>query len=403
MMTEAPVGTWDAVRLIAVREITARTSSKVYRISSIIMVLAVVGSVIAAKLIGGAETGSTVGFTPSVAQLAAPFQSVASAVGETVTTSAVDEAAGERRIRDGELDVLVTGTPAGLRVVVRKDLAEGLRSAFTALARQVTLDDQITRAGGDPAAVNSAVGSASFALRTLDPPRQYEGARLLLAIVVGILVYIAIMVYGQMVAQGVVEEKSSRIVEILLTTIRPWQLMAGKVLGIGLVGLAQISAVLVAGIATGYATDSFTFPSVLAGSAALWAVVWFLLGYLVYALVFAALGALVSRQEDVGGVTAPAVMLIILPYVAGISILPADPDNEVLALLSLFPLFAPMLMPMRSALGVAPPWQVGVAIALTLLLIVVLVWLAGRIYGNAVLRMGGRVKINDALRVSGRP
>jgi ABC-2 type transport system permease protein len=333
-----------------------------------------------------------------VAQLAAPFQSVASAVGQTVTTSAVDETAGERQVRDGELDALVTGTPAGLRVVVKEDLPEDLRSALTVLARQIALNDQITRVGGDPAAVNSAVDSVSFVLRIQDPPREHEDARLLLAIVVGILVYIAIVIYGQVVAQGVVEEKASRIVEILLTTIRPWQLMAGKVLGIGLVGLAQLAVVMVAGITTGYATDSFTFPSALVGSAALWAVVWFLLGYLVYALVFAALGALVSRQEDVGGVTAPALMLIVLPYVAGISILPADPDNEFVAVMSLIPLFAPMLMPMRSALDVAPVWQVVMSIGLTLLLIVVLVWLAARIYRNAALRMGGRVKIKDALR-----
>lgn len=133
-----------------------------------------------------------------------------------------------------------------------------------------------------------------------------------------------------------VEEKTSRIVEILLTTVRPWQLMAGKVLGIGLVGLAQLAVVLVAGIATG----SFTFPPALAGTAAVWAVVWFLLGFAVYALVFAALGALVSRQQEVGGVTAPAMMLIALPYTVGIFILPADPDNEFVALLSLIPLFA---------------------------------------------------------------
>jgi ABC-2 type transport system permease protein len=399
-MTEAQVGAWDAVRLITVREITARTSSKVYRISSIVMVLAVVGSIVAAKLIGGGDTGSTVGFAPSAAQLAAPFQSAASAVGETVKTSAVDETAGERQVRDGKLDVLVTGTPTGLRVVVKDDLPEDLRSALTVLARQIALNEQITRVGGDPATVNSAVDSASFVLRTLDPPREHEGARLLLAIVVGILVYLTIIVYGQLVAQGVVEEKTSRIVEILLATIRPWQLMAGKVLGIGLVGLVQLAAVLAAGIVTGYATDSFTFPSALAGSAAIWAVVWFLLGYVVYALVFAALGALVSRQEDVGGVTAPAVMLIVLPYVAGISILPGDPDNELVALLSLIPFFAPMLMPMRMALGVAPLWQVIVSIGLTLLLIVVLVWLAGRIYRNAALRMGSRVKIKDALRAS---
>lgn len=388
----------SAVRLVAVREISARTGSKVYRISSIVMVLAVVGAVIATKLIGAGGPDSTVGFTPSVAHLAAPFQSVASTVGETVTTSAVDETAGERRVRDGDLDALVTGTPDGLRVVVKEELSEDLRVTLSVLARRIALDEQIARVGGDPAAVNNAVDSVTFDVRTLDPPREHEGVRLLLAFAVSFLVYMAIMVYGQIVTQGVVEEKTSRIVEILLTTIRPWQLMAGKVLGIGLVGLAQLAAVLAAGLVTGYATDAFTFPSALAGSAALWAAVWFLLGYVVYALVFAALGALVSRQEDVGGVTAPAVMLIALPYMAGVFILPADPDNGFVAALSFVPLFAPILMPMRSALGVAPAWQVAVAIGLTLLLIVALVWLAGRIYRNAVLRTGGRIRIVDALR-----
>jgi len=196
----------------------------------------------------------------------------------------------------------------------------------------------------------------------------------------------------------VVEEKSSRIVEILLTTIRPWQLMVGKVLGIGAVGFAQLVVVVVAGVLTGLATDAYTFPSSIAGGAAFWAVTWFLLGYLTYALVFAALGALVSRQEDVGSVTAPAIMFIVLPYLVGISVLPADPTNEFAAVLSLIPLFSPMLMPMRIALGVAPAWEIALSIALSVTLIVVLVWLAGRIYSNAVLRTGSRVRFRDAFR-----
>jgi ABC-2 type transport system permease protein len=362
------------------------------------MVVAVIGSVLATKLIDGSAGDSKIGFTPAVAALAAPFESLASAAGETVTTSQVDEATGERQVRDGDLDALVTGGPAGLQVVVEEDLPDDLRTAFAVLARQLVLNEQITRLGGDPAAVASAVDAATFELRTLEPPREHEGARLLLGIVVGVLVYIAIMMYGQIVAQGVVEEKSSRIVELLLTTIRPWQLLLGKVLGIGLVGLTQLVLVIGSGVATAFATDSFTFPSSIASSTAIWAVVWFLLGYFVYALVFAALGALVSRQEDVGGVTAPAVMLIILPYLAGVIILPADPTNRLVELMSLVPLFSPMLMPMRIALGVAPAWQIAASVALTALLVVVLVWLAGRIYRNAVLRMGGRVKIRDAVR-----
>jgi ABC-2 type transport system permease protein len=279
-------------------------------------------------------------------------------------------------------------------------LTGNLRSAFAVLARQVALNDQITRAGGDPAAVNAAVGAASVDVQTLEQAREFQVQRLVIGILVSIVVYIAVMLYGQAVAQGVVEEKSSRIVELLLTAIRPWQLMLGKVAGIGLVGLAQLAVVAAVGVGAGVASGVINFPTSIALGAALWAVAWFLLGFLLYALMFAALGALVSRQEDVGGVTAPALMLIILPYVAGISILPADPENQVLGIASVIPFFAPMLMPMRIALGVASVWEVVTAVGLTILLIVALVWLAGRVYSNAVLRTGSRVKLTDALRAA---
>jgi ABC-2 type transport system permease protein len=111
---------------------------------------------------------------------------------------------------------------------------------------------------------------------------------------------------------------------------------------------------------------------------------------------FAASAALVSRQEDVAR-SHPALMLIILPYVLGITILPSDPDNELIEILSLVPLFSPTLMPMRIAMGV-PAWQTAMSLVLTVALAVALVWLAGRMYRNAVLRTGSRVSFREALR-----
>lgn len=392
-----PLDSAGAVRLVARREITTRLGSKAFRITTVLMIVAVVGFLIALKLIGG-DSGSSVGFTSATAALAAPLTSVGSAVGENITTTTVDRAAGEQRVRDGDLDALIVGTPADFRVIVKDDVPPDLHNALTVLARQIALNEELTRAGVDPAVVSAAVESASFGVQSLEPARQYETQRLVLGVIVGIIVYISLMIYGQLVAQGVVEEKSSRIVELLLTTIRPWQLMLGKVAGIGLVGLGQLFVVAAVGVAVGVGTDTINFPASIAAGAAGWAVLWFLLGYLAYALMFAALGALVSRQEDVGGVTAPALMLIILPYVLGVSILPADPENELLAVASVVPLFAPTIMPMRIAMGVAPVWQVVLSVVLTIGLIVLLVWLAGRIYGNAVLRMGSRVRFRDALR-----
>lgn len=396
-------GTTDAIGLVTGREITTRLRSKAFKITSVVNLIVVFGFLLAFKLIdGGSNDGGSsdaVGFTPSAQALSAPLVSVARAVGVAVEPSVVDQAAGESRVRDGELDALVTGTPDGFQVVVRQDLSADLRRTFAVLARQITLNAEIAKAGGDPAAVTAAAdaAAASAPVRSLEPAREHQTARIVLAVIAGILVYISILLYGQLVAQGVVEEKSSRIVEILLSTIRPWQLMVGKVLGIGVVGLLQLGTTAVVGVGAGLALDVFDFPTAIAATAATWAVLWFLLGYLLYALLFAALGALVSRQEEVGGVTAPAMMAIILPYVLAISILPADPDNRIMAIASLIPFFAPMIMPMRIALDVAPAWEIAVSVVLTAALIVALVWFAGRVYRNAVLRTGSRIKLTDAL------
>jgi ABC-2 type transport system permease protein len=390
---DTPVG---AVRLVAWREIVTRANSKAFRIMTVAMVLVILAFVVVFRLTAGESSGSTVGFAPPVAPLAQPFVSVAGAVGQEVTVSTVDQATGEQRVRDGSLDALVTGTPEALDVVVREDLSSGLRNALTVLVRQVTLNAEIERIGGDPSAVMAAVDAATFDVRSLEPPREFEVQRLVIGIIVGIVVYVALMIYGQLVAQGVVEEKSSRVVELILTTIRPWQLMLGKVLGIGAVGMAQLVLTAIVGVGAGLALDVLAFPAGLATGIVVWALVWFLLGYLVYGLLFAALGALVSRQEDVGGVTTPALMAIILPYVLGSSVLPSDPDNTLVGALSIVPLFAPTIMPMRIAMGVAPAWEIALATGLTVALIILLVWLAGRIYGNAVLRMGSRIRLRDA-------
>jgi ABC-2 type transport system permease protein len=391
-----PMTTSQVVRLVVGREVSTRFRSKAFKITTIASLVVVIGFVVVFKVVGGGS-GDAVGFTSSAQPLSAPLVSVAQAVGEKVDPSTVDQAAGEQQVRDGKLDALVTGTPDGFQVVVKQDLSNDLRDLFTVLARQIALNNEIDRLGGDPAAVNSTVNATRVDVRNLEPAREHQGARIALAFIVGILVYIAILLYGQMVAQGVVEEKTSRIVEILLTTIRPWQLMLGKVVGIGLMGLLQLGLTAVVGVGAGVALDAFDFPTSIATGVAIWAVVWFLLGYLAYALLFAALGALVSRQEDVGGVTAPATMAIILPYVLAISILPSDPDNGLMRLLSLIPFFSPMIMPMRIALDVATAWQIALSVVLTCLLIVALVWFAGRVYRNAVLRMGSRVKLTEAL------
>lgn len=392
---------WPTVRLVAAREIRTRIGSKATRIVTVILVVAIVALTIVLDLAGGGSSAQKVGLTQATHGLAQPLHQAAVATGEDIdVTVATSPAASLQDVRDGHLDALLTQSRSGqpFQIVVKDDLDDNLHATLNLLARQETLDQQITRLGGDPAQVNADVAQATPRVQELEPQEPYHSERLVIGMIVGILIYVGLLSYGQAVAQGVVEEKSSRVVEILLSTIRAWQLMAGKVLGIGLVGLLQLAIVIGAGAVTAALTGVLSLPTSVAAGTIVWAIVWYLLGYFLYALLFAAAGALVSRQEDVGSVTMPLMMLIIVPYVLGISTLPADPDNSLIATLSLIPLFSPMLMPMREAMGVATTGELILSVALTVVLIAVLVRVTGRIYANAVMRMGARIRVSDAFR-----
>ncbi|HEY2061545.1 MAG TPA: ABC transporter permease [Amycolatopsis sp.] len=390
----------SAVGLVASREIGTRVKSKAYRISTLIMLILIVAVTVVFKLIGGSGgPDATVGFVPAAAPLAAPVTATAKSIGQNVATEQVpDQQAGIAKLNDGSIDALLVQDAQRVHVQVKKTIDPTLKNVLNVVAGQIALGEQIRALGGDPAKVGAAVAGASIdELPPLQQPYNYDGQQLILGIIAGILIYLSLMLNGQSVAQGVVEEKTSRVVELLLSTIKPWQLMAGKVLGIGTVGLIQMLAIGVVGLAAGLGLGVLTISASAAIGTVVWLIVWYLLGFFMYSIVFAALGALVSRQEDVGGATMPALMLVIAGYVVGISVLPSDPSNSFAEVLSVIPVFAPTLMPMRLAMGGVPVWEAVLSVGLVVLLIPALIWLAARIYRNAVMRTGAKVKLRDAL------
>lgn len=393
------LGSWEAVSLVAGREVRTKLRSKAFIITTAATLLLLVGFALVMKLISGGSD-ATVGVTQQTAALAKPLEAAAGAVGEDIDTVTVSEEDGRAQVADESIDALVVGDAGELRVVVKKDLDDALRNALNVLAGQLALNQEIVDLGGDPTQVNEAVADAKVSVEPLEEPFPYEGQQLLLGAVAGILIYMSLLLNGQMVAQGVVEEKSSRVVELLLSTIRPSQLMAGKVVGIGFVGLVQMVVIGGVGVAAAIAFDVLTISISTAVGTVVWLVVWYILGFLMYSLLFAGLAALVSRQEDVGGVISPALMFVIVGYILGISVLPSDPDNALVGALSIIPVFAPTLMPMRLAMGGVPGWEAALSVGLVVVLIPVLVWLAGRIYANAVMRSGARVRLRDALRTA---
>jgi ABC-2 type transport system permease protein len=213
---------------------------------------------------------------------------------------------------------------------------------------------------------------------TLEPVDPDRGQRLALAIVGTVLLFISLSGYGQLVATGVVEEKQSRVVELLLATIKPWELLAGKIIGLGAVGLLNL--VVLGGIAAiaGISFGLLTLPGAALGMFAM-VLVWYLLGFFLFASLYAAIGSTVSRQEELNSVVAPMIFLLLIPFILTVNLLPGDPRNPLATVLSYIPFFSQTVMPARYALGTAELWEVGIAALLALVAIVVVVRLAGRV------------------------
>ncbi len=204
----------------------------------------------------------------------------------------------------------------------------------------------------------------------------------------------AIATYGAMVLSGVVEEKASRVVEVLLARMPARSLLAGKIAGIGLLGLGQIVLTAAVALAAITLTDSFDIPAVR-GAVLAWVVVWFVLGYALYATVFGALGSLASRPEDAQSVAGPVSAVLIAGYFVSFAAI-GSPSTVWAKLVSYFPATAPLAMPNRIAMGATAWWEPLVAITLTIAAIAALVQLGGRVYTGGVLHTGATLKLRDA-------
>ena len=234
---------------------------------------------------------------------------------------------------------------------------------------------------------------------TLHPRRRRPtDAETLVAYVGSLLLLMSLAVYGQWVVAGVVEEKNNRVVELILSTTRARHLLAGKVIGIGLLGLAQLA--LIAGLAAVLlAAGVFNVPAELGASLAL-VIPWFALGYALYAVAYAAAGALASRQQNAETAGQPVTYTILAAYFAGYIALSTDVNGPLANILTIFPLTSPLVLPARSALTGVPIWEHVLAVVLVLATIYGLVRFAGRIYGRGLLHSGPRLGVRASWRLT---
>jgi len=295
----------------------------------------------------------------------------------------------------GDADAALSGAPTRPRVDVESSLGGGTGS-IVSVATSLTAQAQLAAARGvDPAALDAAITAAEPVVVAARPADPAEGLRIGLGAVGAFLLYFSIQTYGAFVAQGVVEEKASRVVELVLATVRPWQLLLGKVLGLGAVGLLQLVVLGAAGLGVAGSAGLLVSGAGLAGTLVS-VLVWYLLGFAMYATIYAALGSLVSRQEDTQSVLTPVSIVVLIGWVAGFNLVLSAPRSPTLTVLSLIPPWTPLIMPARIALGGVPVWQVVLAFALTLAFTAGVLVLGGRIYARSVLRTGARVSLREA-------
>jgi ABC-2 type transport system permease protein len=392
------MSTFDGIRLTARREVVERTRRDRSFLISTLVTLAILCAIIFLPRLFGSDNPKEfdVGLVGAASQ---PLGPALTAQGEAAGVrihlrQPASAAEAEAAVRDGSLDLAVIDDR---QLVAKAEIDEQLNLLVQGASRAARAQQTLQRAGVPPEEIQAALAPPPLPVRSLEPVDEDARSKRAIATVAVFILYGQLIGYCFTVAMGVVEEKSTRVVEVLLAAVRPVQLLAGKIFGIGLVGLFQLAIIGVIGLALATASGAITLPPDAAptiGSVLLW----FLLGYAFYSSLFAVAGAIVSRQEELQNTATPLNLLMVASFFVAFSTSVSGADSTLAKVSTFLPPVAPLVMPMRIAGGDAAPWEIALSLAIMLVSIVVVVVLAARLYEGAILRTGARVKLRDAWR-----
>jgi ABC-2 type transport system permease protein len=386
------------VGLVARREIRERLRGRPFRIGTLIVLLAVAAAITIPVLTKGSASHQRVGV---VGTLSAPLRATVVATGRAAQTSVelVSEptlSAAESALRTGRLNIVLDGPT---RIIVNQALSPSDTSTTALLARaisaSISLQGSLERAGIAPESAALLAHPRPVPVTSLQPPRHNQAARTT-ALYGLILTYVLLTQYGTWLLMGVIEEKSSRVIEVLLSTLRPRQLLSGKVIGIGTIAMLQAALIVAVALILAGAEGS----TLLHGTAPLGVVsslLWVVLGYAFYCWVYAAGGSLADRQDQIQSLAFPLQLPILFGYIVSLTALGSGGVPTLVKVLAYLPPTAPFAMPVLVGLGVATWWEFLASVALSIAGTVLLARAASAIYYRAILRTGGRVRLREVL------
>jgi ABC-2 type transport system permease protein len=393
------VSVFGVVGLVAQREVRERIRGRVFQVGTGIILLVVIAAIVIPVLTRSKSEPERVGV---VGTLSAPLRTAvmasADAIGTTMTfVSEPDASTADADLRSGHVDVVIVDVE---QVVVATAISAGDTSTTAQLAGSAaqTLGTAAAfQAAGLTSAQADAISHAKpVPLVGLQPASISHHKHSPASVVTLVLVFVMLGQYSTWILTGVVEEKTSRVVEVLLAAVRPAQLLGGKVLGIGLVAAAQASILVAVALGLSEAVGS----DLLHGTGpvtVLAALLWLVLGYAFYCWVYAAAGSTVERQEQVQSLAFPLTIPVLVGYISSLTVATTGTPNTFVDVLAYLPPTAPFAMPTLVGIGTATWWEFAISVVLSIASTIAVARLATSIYRRAILRTGRRVHLRELL------
>lgn len=382
--------------LVAGREIRERVRGRVFQVVTLILLAVVAAAVVIPTLHSGANKSQRVGVVGGSAALEAELRDLGTSVGLSVELMhEPDWSAARADLNAARLDMVVAGEG---RILVPNPIPDSTTSPqaryVRALSTTLGAQHAFAQAGLSPAQAAVVAKAKPLPVESLHPGRKARTTAEATALLGVILIFIVLTQYLTWTLVGVMEEKASRVVEVLLATVRPIQLLAGKVIGIGTVALLQAIALVAFALVLAKAVSSSlvqgTAPLVVAAT-----LVWLVLGYAFYSWLYAAGGSLAERQDQVQSLALPLSAPLIFGYIVSLTVVSSGNTSLLVEVLAYLPPTAPFAMPTLVGLGAVVWWQFLLSVLVCAGGTVGVALLAARVYRIAVLRTGTRVRLRE--------